>query len=57
MYATRCAALTAEGFVLLGPAAESAILGALMFVNGSWSLPGDKARFACLYRVIHVSFR
>ena len=59
MYATGCAAVAAEGFVLAGSAAESAILRALFAVNGSWSNPSpwDKARFACLYRVIHVSFR
>ena len=63
MYVTGCAALGAEGFVLVGSAAQSAILRALMSVNGSWSRPSlsalppwDKARFACLYRVIHVKF-
>ena len=37
MYVTGCAALGAEGFVLVGSAAQSAILRALMSVNGSWS--------------------
>ena len=59
MYATGCAALGAEGFVLVGSAAQSAILRALMSVTGSWSPPlppWDKARFSFLYRVIHVKF-
>ena len=57
MYATGCAALGAEGFVLVGSAAQSAILRALMPVPGSLSKPPppwDKARFACRYRVIHM---
>lgn len=37
MYVTGCAALGAEGFVLVGSAAQSAILRALMSVNGFWS--------------------